>query len=140
VKNIKRSFIVIAGFFLLSSLILSCGRSMDSKEAADVKQVCVDYMEGFSKGDADLLKKALHPEFVKRYTEGGGSVFTEMKGNQIIELSQRRKRPTPEYKITVIDVTGSIANVIIDSIVIEYLHLIKYEDNWHIANVMSVYK
>jgi hypothetical protein len=59
----KTLFIMV--FITILVLPLSSGADME-KEKEIIKQVALDYIEGFYEGSAERMERALHPEFHKK--------------------------------------------------------------------------
>jgi len=122
--------------------------SIPSPEDIDgLTQASRDYIEGWYSADAERMRRCLHPELVKRtlmyeaqqgtwlvrhpstaemmvkFTQGGG-------GSDVPEVERT-------YEITIQDVFRHIACVqVVSRDMIDYLHLVKLNDQWFILNVL----
>jgi Putative lumazine-binding len=108
-------------------------------DQAAIVATALDYLEGWFDGDAERMKRALHPELAKRSSE----VRRTMTKERMVELTAsgggRVEDPGGDrgIEVDVVDVHGSIATAVVRSPVYrEYLHLVKTEDGWKIVNVL----
>lgn len=122
--------------------------SIPSPEDIDgITQASRDYIEGWYSGDAERMRRCLHPELVKRtlmYDVGGGTwllrppstaemmvQFTGRGGGSDVPEAERT------IEITIRDVFRHIACVqVVSRDMMDYLHLVKLNDQWFIINVL----
>jgi hypothetical protein len=122
--------------------------SIPSPEDIDgITQASRDYIEGWYSGDAERMRRGLHPELVKRtlmYDAGGGTwllrppstagmmvQFTGRGGGSDVPEAERT------IEITIRDVFRHIACVqVVSRDMMDYLHLVKLNDRWFIINVL----
>jgi hypothetical protein len=119
----------------------------------DIVAVVRDYYEGWYDGDAERMRRALHPGLAKRAplaaiqairpdVEGDPDSLDEDTANTMIDATARgvgtKRATSPEERaidVVVEDVYGWIASVTIRSpIYHEYLHLAQTSDGWRIMN------
>lgn len=99
-----------------------------------------DYFEGWFDADTARMDRALHPDLVKR---GPGGVTTTKA--RMVELTAagegRADAGDGTLEITVADVRDDIASVTVRAGVYhEYLHLVRTDDGWRIANALWRYR
>jgi hypothetical protein len=111
----------------------------DPAVEASVTAAALDYYEGWFDGDAERMRRALHPGLVKRALLPDGS-FDVTTAAQLIEGSGAgagRARDVPDRRIaiTVHHVHNAIANATVTSAVyVDYLHLVRGPDGWRIVH------
>jgi hypothetical protein len=113
---------------------------------AAIVATVLDYFEGWFDGDAARMDRALHPALAKRSlvqvaTAGANlrSVTKEQMVAWTAEGEGKEVDPGPDRRIdvTVVDVSGNIASVVVHSDVYrEYLHLVETDDGWKIVNAL----
>lgn len=105
----------------------------------------MDYFEGWFDGDAERMKRALHPDLNKRSvrvaTDGiklsNPSTATQMIGWTGEGVGKAIRPIDLAIKVKVDDVYDHIATVTVHSaIYIEYLQLVKTLEGWRIANAL----
>jgi hypothetical protein len=112
---------------------------MTAAEDAIVR-CALDYFEGWFDGDPERMRRALHPDLVKRAPVG--KVLDETTALEMIEAtaagSGRERDPGGRrIDVRVVDVHGTIASAVVDSNVYrEYLHLVRTDDGWRIVNAL----
>jgi|SRR5215207_9152425 len=119
--------------------------SADVEHAAIVATV-LDYFEGWFDGDAERMERALHQGLAKRSLGQVASAGAELRGvtkEQMVAATAagegKEVAPGPGRRIdvTVVDVHGNIASVVVDSDVYrEYVHLVRTGDGWEIVNAL----
>lgn len=110
-----------------------------------IRQVALDYMEGWYEGDAARMERALHPDLAKRIAERspeGVTRLNHMNAQTLIQGTQRGfGKQTPKAKqqkeVQILDLFGNAASVratMADWI--DYMHLAKFNGQWKIVNVL----
>ncbi len=98
-----------------------------------------DYVEGWYQGDAERLRRALHPELAKRkvVTEAGASKLWSITAAALIDNAKPRGlAPGEGIDVEVLDVHGSMATVrIVSPRFVDYAHLALWNGEWKIVNV-----
>ena len=121
----------------------------------DIDAVVHDYYEGWYEGDAERMRRAVHPGLAKRAPLAALQAFRpdiggdpdsldEDTADTMIDATARgagttRATSAEERAIEVIveDVYGWIATVTVHSpIYYEYLHLARTSDGWRIVNAL----
>ena len=111
-----------------------------------IERAALDYGEGWYEGDAERMKRSLHPELAKRM------VFTDLKRRRsrlnqqgamtLVENTRRgggQNAPVAGRgsKVTILDVFESAASVKVEGPEwVDYLHLAKWNGDWVIVNVL----
>ena len=113
---------------------------MVQSDHEQVISTVMDYFEGWFDGDADRMKRALHPSLAKRALEADGRALNQTTADEMIDATaagRGRERDTADRRIEVEvdDIHGSIATATVRSNVYrEYLHLARTRDGWKIVN------
>ena len=115
-------------------------------DLAAIRQAALDYMQGWYEGDAERMRRSLHPELAKRAIlrdiQSGEPRFYSLSCEQMVEKTrQGGGTDTPSdkryYDVSVLDVYGDIASVRANSYdYVDYLHLARSEGRWVIVNVL----
>lgn len=107
-------------------------------ERNEVEAAATEYFESWFDGDGDRMGRILHPDLCKRqvrdrlaYTTRERMVELTAAGEGVQEAVDR------SLDVVVLDVYGNIASVRVRSAVYyEYLHLVRMDDGWKIANAL----
>jgi hypothetical protein len=119
-----------------------------AQTAADstaIRQTALDYIDGYYAGNAERMKRALHPNLAKRIVAvgpDGKTAVHNMTATQLVQgtaagggqsIPEDRRRS----EVTILDIYGNTSSVkIIASDWIDYLHIGKVDDHWVIINVL----
>jgi hypothetical protein len=107
-----------------------------------IVQTVLDYFEGWFDGDTARMERALHPDLAKR---GYGNELPPQLGlttaKRMLELTStgEGKQDAADRRIDVQleDVHRNIASVTVRTAVYhEYLHLVRTNEGWKIANAL----
>ena len=105
-----------------------------------------DYADGWYTGDADRMRRALHPEFTKRRIVPETQEIAVVDADTMVEYTAIRHMPryleehglTYDASATVVDidqVTGSVASVRCASMhYFDFVHLVDGPDGWQLIN------
>jgi hypothetical protein len=116
--------------------------------ATDTEQItaaALDYIEGWFDGDAERMRRALHPDLAKRSLEMDGSgelrletLTAEQMIGWTVEGRGRKRDPADRgISITVDHVNGRIATATcLSALYIDYLQLARTPEGWKIVNVL----
>jgi ketosteroid isomerase-like protein len=116
---------------------------MDDKDA--VRQVVLDYFEGWFDGDVSRMDRALHPDLVKRSGRRNSTETIPITTKaEMLEFTRQGRggadRGSGHLDIEVVDIHKDIATVVVQGGVYhEYLHLVRAGDDWKIANALWAY-
>jgi len=116
-------------------------------EEAAVRQAAMDYLDGFYQGDAELIRRGVHPDVVKYgfmpSRDGSGYDGMSMSFAEMIEFADGVKArgnhppesaPKEVILLEVLDQTAAVK--VIAWWGSDYLHLAKYDDEWKIIHVL----
>jgi len=119
---------------------------LDPQDVAAVRQVVEDYFLGWFDGDPDRMRRALHPDLVKRShrsLDGSSLALTSIgTAQQMIDLTaagQGRLADADErrFEVVVDDIHGSIATARVNSVPFrEYVHLVRTPEGWRIVDAL----
>jgi len=111
-------------------------------ETARIRQVALDYIEGWYTGDAARMTRALHPRLAKRIFRQtrNGLRLDHMTARRLIARTSEAVGAgelDPRKEVSILDRFGDVASVRIDaSRWVDYLHLARTEAGWRIINVL----
>ena len=119
---------------------------LDPDDVAAVRKTVEDYFLGWFDGDADRMRRALHPDLVKRsFRARDGEVpalSSIVTATQMISATAdgagRRTDPAErQLDIVVDDIHGSIASARVNSVPFrEYVLLVRTVEGWRIASTL----
>ena len=146
-KNlIVLSSIVILVLTSSAKLFSDNNANPNLNDQKEVKSKALDYIEGWFEGNPDRMKSCLHPDLAKRSVrinpQTDRSVISFHSASTLIEstrMGNGKKYPKDKrnIKISILDINKGIASVKITSVLMtEYLHLVKYNREWAIINVL----
>jgi hypothetical protein len=133
---------LLCAFLLIS---LGLGQSASSDEAG-IKATIKNYIEGYYAGDAERVKRALHPMLAKRFVakkKDGSEVLVDGTAQHMVDLtasqdgpkSYRKDQQRLQIKIfEILNKTASAKATAQDWV--DYIHLAKIDGQWVIVNVL----
>lgn len=110
-----------------------------------IRRVALDYVEGWFDGDAARMRRALHPELVKRSLktdDAGGDRLETLSADQMVGWTadgEGRERDPGDRRIeiTVDHLNGTIAvATCVCALYVDYLQLARTSGGWRIVNVL----
>ncbi len=102
-----------------------------------VTRAALDYFEGWFDGDPERMDRALHAELVKRDGDDELDALTKADMVEATRRGQGRRDSGREVEVEVVDIHGPIASAVVRSVPYrEYLHLVRTNDGWKIANTL----
>jgi hypothetical protein len=125
---------------LLLALLLLSATTLVADDEAKIRRAALDYAESWYAGDADQMRRALHPELAKRIAKNGA--LENMNAEKLIAGvgAGHGKKTPPERQlknVKILDVFGNTASVRLEmSGWIDYMHLARFGDEWKIVNVL----
>jgi hypothetical protein len=144
----KRTYLIAA----LTALALVSGlpASMAQEETAPDERVLIekavrDYIDGWYEGDAERMRRALHPDLVKRRVvalPNGREVLDSVGADPMVEYTamaggKDSLKEGMHNEVTILDVSPQTASVkTVSHQFIDYLHLAKVNGQWRIVNVL----
>jgi putative lumazine-binding protein len=112
------------------------------EEVAAVARVATEYYQSWFAGDGERMRACLHPALAKRSPVEPGTetlVLDETPMDSLVAITARGSgtRFDPKQEVTVLDVFGDIATVMVRSEPFyEYLHLARFGKRWLIVNAL----
>ena len=121
--------------------------AQDAPSAADsaaIRMAALDYIDGYYTGDAARMRRALHPDLVKRIVgvRDGESRLNEMTAQQLIDGTEagwgvRVPVETRRSEVAILDIFRNVAAVRVDAHAwIDYMQLARWNGEWKIVNVL----
>src|SRR5690348_13616142 len=96
-----------------------------AEDLAAIRQAALDYAQGWYEGDAERMRRSLHPELAKRAIlrdpQTGEERFSRLNQQRMVELTQQgggHDDVPPDqrsYDVAILDVCGDIASVRADT-------------------------
>lgn len=113
-------------------------------DSAAIRIVALDYIEGYYAGDADRVRRALHPDLVKRIVGhiDGQAQLNEMTAEQLIDGTAAgwgTRVPATERRaqVRILDAFHNVAAVRVDAHTwIDYMQIARWNGEWKIVNVL----
>ncbi|CAG5083024.1 nuclear transport factor 2 family protein [Parvicella tangerina] len=133
---------VLNTLFLVFIVVGSYAQSNDSLAVVSTTE---KYIQAFYQSNPDWLEEVLHPELIKRTTKsyGDSQEFIITNGKIVmVELSKifnskGQYNNLSSAEIEVLDITGNMATVkLLAEKWVDYLHLVKLNNEWKIVNVI----
>ncbi len=113
---------------------------------AAVVACALDYFQAWFEGDSERMDRVLHGELAKRSLGQVDPASDELRSvtkEQMVawtgegEGKGLNAGSEREIQVEVVDLYGNIASVVVRSSVYrEYLHLVRTDDGWRIANAL----
>jgi len=114
-----------------------------ARDREAILRVAADYIESWFEGDAEQMRRSLHPDLVKRSLDRGG-----LAGEPKLETigAEDMVRATGAgtgtkyprgHEVAILDLYDEMATVRVTSTpYVEYLHLARFGGRWLIVNVL----
>lgn len=119
-------------------------------DLAAIRQAALDYAQGWYEGDAERMRRSLHPELAKRTIlrdrHTGAPRFHHLSHEQMVDKTLQgggSDTPTDKrfYDVTILDVYDAMACARAESYeYVDYLHLARSDGRWVIVNVLWTYR
>ncbi len=116
-----------------------------SADSAAIRNAALDYIEGWYTGDADRMRRAVHPDLAKRYmsTDDAGQnwLYTTTADALTRQTGAGRGTNIPEQRrwrtVEILDIDGNLASVKLNSTtLVDYMHMARWNGEWRIINVI----
>jgi Putative lumazine-binding len=107
-----------------------------------IRATACDYYEGWFEGDAERMRRALHPELVKRAIADSMSGIETDTQSSMVEATQNGvgTRYPPERRnidISINHVHDGIADVhVTGDVYVDYLQMVNIDGRWQILNAL----
>ena len=136
-------YMISALVFLVSA---AAPNAQSASDSAGIRRAALDYIEGWYRGDAARMERALHPELAKRIVRTD-STSSESRLQQMSAMSlvqgtrtgggSRTARERQLKDVSILDIyRGAASAKVVASDWIDYLHLAKWNGRWVIVNVL----
>jgi Putative lumazine-binding len=123
--------------------IQNASTNTNNDDTQQIEATALDYTLGWYEGDAARMKRALHPELVKRMFNRDALdavVLDQMGALELLNRAEKRKGlgySQGRADVTVLDVFQSVATARVDAETwIDYLQLARVSGSWKIVNVL----
>lgn len=138
----------ILSFFFLFTVFFSFAQTR--QDSMQIKQAALDYIESQHSRNPAQMERALHPRLVKRTVwkdkATGKEYIGETSAESMIILAENYNRKgdkfpvAPKKEVVLLDVLEKTASVkLITDEWIDYMHIVKLNDEWKILNVLWQY-
>lgn len=117
-----------------------------SPDTDQIRQTCLDYLQGWYSGDADRMQRALHADLSKKGYQLLPATkrpnLVHMSATNMVEYTRTQTGKLPpdtdlEIDITIHDIGRNIATVRAASLkFVDYVHLARLDNRWQIVNVL----
>jgi len=144
-KTIWTAFAIVAATAVMSQPAAARQHGDMNPEAAAVERAAMDYLDGFYNGEADKLRRSVHPEvtkygFMSRNGVYGGEPmsFQEMIAfaDNVRETGNRPPASAPK-EVRILEVLDQTAAVKVTAWWgSDYMHLAKYDGQWQIIHIL----
>ena len=106
-------------------------------DEALITRTVLDYFEGWFAGDAARMRRALHPDLVKRRAGEELGATTKERMVELTERGEGKAFAGGPIDVEVEDVYEDVASVTVHAPPYhEYVHLVRTADGWKIANAL----
>jgi hypothetical protein len=117
------------------------------EDSTAIRRTALDYAQGWYEGDAERMRRSLHPGLAKRAilrdSRTGEERFSHLSQQQMVAKTAqgggRDDAPAHKryYAVAVLDIYGDIASARADTYeYVDYLHLARSQEQWVIVNVL----
>jgi hypothetical protein len=140
VRNVGVTLLISLAMFSASA----AAQTQDDRTA--IREVILDYVDGWWAGDVTRMEGSLHPDLVKRivfeHEATGRSMLNTLSKNDMVEHTRAgggsaEPEQKGEVEVSIVAVSGGIASAIATSArYVDYLHLAKWNGRWVIVNVL----
>jgi hypothetical protein len=114
-------------------------------DSAAIRNTALDYIEGWYTGDADRMRRALHPDMAKRVmhvdTAGRHWLYGSTAELLIRQTGAGFGTDIPAERrwrsLEILDIDGNLASVKLSSTkLVDYMHMARWDGGWRIVNVL----
>ena len=144
--TMTRKMTMAAALAAAFAMAAPAAQAQSHGERAAVERAGMDYLDGFYEGDADKIRRSVHPDVTKvGFMSRGGSPYrsSPMSFTQMIEYADGVKAsgehppadaPKAVHLLEMMDQTAAIR---VDAWWgSDYMHLAKYDGEWKIIHVL----
>ncbi len=114
-------------------------------DSAAIRRAALDYIEGWYTGDAERMRRAVHPDLAKRAVdtdrEGRNWLYHSGADGLIRATGVGMGGDVPPERrwavVEILDIDGNLASVKLSSTkLVDYMHLARWDGEWKIVNVL----
>lgn len=143
-KNYKIMFALLLSLLLVSTVFTQSNSSQANDESM-VKKAALDYVDGYYSGDVARMEKAIHPDINKAaprdLPKTGRTLLAYSTYQGLLDLTRNKTGFLPDtarhIDVKVLNIDNNLANArVISASFIDYIQLVKIEDQWKIINVI----
>lgn len=134
------------GLLLALLAVPTTVQAQTASDSSSIRATAMDYVEGWYEGDPERMRRALHPELVKRIvvsdTATKRSVLQSMGASALVNgtihgWGRDTPRDRRQKDVTILDVFGGAASVkTVMADWIDYMQMAKVDGRWVIVNVL----
>lgn len=135
----------LAAALLLCALPAAPARAQTAADSAAIRATALDYVEGWYAGDAERMRRAVHPDLAKRISRrdpAGAWTLGQMTAGELVAATgngggNRTPEAQRQRDVVILDIFGNAASVRATmSGWIDYMHMAKVDGRWQIVNVL----
>jgi peroxiredoxin len=139
-----RHHLLLLSLIALSSFMIAQDVP-DPRESAAIKQIALDYAEGFYSGDVTRMERAIHPDLnmaFPRFVQRTGHAVPSYSTFSLLMENTRAKIGVladsgRHLEVQVLNIDGEIANVkILSANFNDYAQMVQIDGTWKIVNVL----
>lgn len=140
VPDLRADTLVVTAMRLLESSLPK--RIPTSADSAAIMAAALDYIEGWYTGDGERMRRAVHPDLVKRIylRQGGEASLVTTDGKALVEQTRQghgRADRNVRVDVEILDVFQNSASVKIEAgLWVDYAHLSRTDQGWRIVNIL----
>jgi hypothetical protein len=134
------------GLLLAALTVPAVAHAQTAADSSAIRATALDYVEGWYEGNGERMRRAVHPELVKRIvvsdTATKHSVIETMGASALVNGARRGwGKETPAERrqkdVTILDIFGNAASVkAVMADWIDYLQIARVDGRWVIVNVL----
>jgi hypothetical protein len=126
-------------------LLLASGQALAGMvEDEAIREVALDYAEGWLTGDAERMARALHPEMRKRRVVtdllSDAQSVQELTAEALVSATRNGVGVGGgplNFRVAILDRHGDMAVVrVVSSLYVDYLHMVRWQGRWVILSVV----
>jgi len=151
----KLTLTLIAAMLLTAAPVVAqqqgaAASSSRTEDEAAIKKTALNYVEGWYDGNAERMKRALHPELAKRIARvdpaTGKTTLQSMGADTLVGYTRNREgKPTPAAErvsdVKILEIYENAASVRAEMAGwVDFMHIAKIDGEWKIVNVLWALK
>lgn len=126
-------------------LLLASGQALaDVVVDEAIREVALDYAEGWLTGDAERMARALHPEMLKRRVVtdllSDAQSVQELTAETLVSATRNGVGVGGgplTFRVAILDRHGDMAVVrVVSPLYVDYLHMVRWQGRWVILSVV----